>query len=209
MSLLRRGCRRDLTQSAAKYLGGHKTDPEQRGFTKALSDLGKAVARAEPANNSVSPGHLIMSKMPEELGWLVRGHPTLAELGSSCTCLRPALGLWQRFSSGDGHGSRTGFFQFFLWPKGYLEMPWAVLSFLQSQTPHRQHHPLPGCCCLRWQSTGRPAGPCHCQGPTGSSSAVLTYRIPITGGLASSPSTSVSSYSWKHPGVTFHHAVAC
>lgn len=114
VSLLRRGCRRNLTQSAAKYLGGHKTDPEQRGFTKALSELGKAVAVAEPANNSVSPGHLITSKMPEELGWLVRGHPTLAELGSSCTCLWPALGLWQRFSSGDGHGSRTGFFHFFV-----------------------------------------------------------------------------------------------
>lgn len=114
MSFLRRGCRRDLTRSAAKYLGGHRTDPEQRGFTKALSDLRKAVAIAEPANNSVTLGHLITPKVLEELGWLVRGHPTLAELGSSCTRLCPALGLWQRFSSGEGHGSRTGFFQSFV-----------------------------------------------------------------------------------------------
>lgn len=37
VSLLRRGCRRDLRRSAAKYLGDCRTDTGQRGFLEALS----------------------------------------------------------------------------------------------------------------------------------------------------------------------------
>lgn len=36
--------------------------------------------------------------------------------------------------------------------------------------------------------------------------AVLMYHLSVPGGLPPSPSTSVGSYSWKHPGVTFNHA---
>ena len=142
----------------------------------------------------------------------------------------PAPGLWQRFSSGDGDGSRTGDFSSFVaWPKGYLETPWAALPSLQRQIPHRQRHPPRDCCCLLLPALGniqlllgklakhwetRKAMPL----PGEHSSqlltqqhlcAVLTYHLPIPGGLAPSPSTSAGSYSWKHPGVTFNHAFAC
>lgn len=39
VSLLRSGCRRDLIRSAAKYRGGHRTDPEQHGFGRHYQTL--------------------------------------------------------------------------------------------------------------------------------------------------------------------------
>jgi len=91
VSLLRRGCRRDLIQSAAKYLGGRRTDPAPRGFAEVSPDLGRTAAVAAPADNPVTPGHLIVPKVPEEPGWLARGHPTPAELGSSHVSPWPPL----------------------------------------------------------------------------------------------------------------------
>lgn len=115
VSLLRRGCRRDLTQSTAKYLGGRRRDPEQHSFTEAVSDLGNAAAIAEPDNNPVTAEHLIMPKVTEELDWLVWGHPTMVELRGSHVPATGSLGLWQRLSSGKGDG-RTGDFSSLLWP---------------------------------------------------------------------------------------------
>lgn len=221
VSLLRRGCRRDLIRSAAKYLGGCRTDPEQHGFTEASPDLGKAATIAEPANNPVISGHLIMLKAPEEPGWLLRGHLTPAELGSShrlpLVCGRgSARGM--EMAAGQGifpvfHGLAQGISGTL---PGRLCCPCSadpsqampssaglllpalgnsqlLLGKLAKRRQTRKALPLPGEC------PGQLLTQQHL-------CAVLTYHLSVAGGLAPSPSTSVGSYSWKHPGVTFNHA---
>lgn len=212
VSLLRRGCRRrDLTRSTAKYLGGHRTDPEQRGYTeKHYQTLERQWPELSQQGTPLPPGISSCQKCQRNQSVWQGNTPTLAELGSSSTLPRPALSLCQALSSEMAAGRH---FSYPLWPKGYLGILMAALLSLQCQTQNRQCHSLQGCCCLHWatpsccwvswQSAGRPERLCPCQGNALGQLlteqhfwAVLTY-LPLPGGLTPSPSTSVGSYSCK------------
>lgn len=163
------------------------------------------MARAEPANNSIASGHLLMPKVPEEPVCLAREHPHPGRAGSSSPWFVTGIQLRD--------GKRTFFVPVVARPKGYLGIPTAALLSLQCQTQNRQCHSLQGCClhwatpsCCwgSWQSAWSPERLCPCQGNASGQLltqqhfwAVLTYHIPVPGGLAPSPSTSVAIYSWK------------
>lgn len=99
------------------------------------------------------------------------------------------------------------------WPKGYLETPPVALLSLGLLLPARGNiQLLLGKLGERWEIREAAPLPGECSGQLLTWQhlcAVLTYQLPVPGGLAPSPSTSVGSYSWKHPGVTFNHAFAC
>lgn len=125
VSLLRRGCRRrDLPRSTAKYLGGHRTDPEQRGYTERhYQTLERQRPQLNPPITPLPPGTSPCQRSQRnQSGW--QGNtPTLAELGSNSklplACVRHSAQTWQQQDifpvhcglaqgiSGNPHGSST------------------------------------------------------------------------------------------------------